>query len=296
MKKIKAFGRLWKDAFRQWLNDQAPRLAAALSYYVIFSLAPLLLIAIAVAGLVYGEQAAQEEITEQLRQMLGPQAASLIHEAIEDISRQRAGIIATVVGLVTLFIGASGVFWQLKKALNMIWDVAPPKGKGILNLIFGRLLAFAIALVIGFLLLLSLILSAALSAVSNYFSSLLPGAGLLWYLFDIALSITVITILFATMFKILPDAKIRWRDVWVGAFMTAILFVIGKFLIGLYLGTSTVGSAYGAAGSLIVILIWFNYSAQIFLLGAEFTKVYAERYGADVLSKAELSSNKEKKD
>lgn len=270
---------LLKATFKDWQEDKAERLAAALAYYTAFSIGPLLLIAIAIAGLVYGEEAARGQVVGQLQGLLGRQGAETIQTAIQNANKPASGIVATVIGLVGLVLGATGVFGQLKDALNTIWEVQPKPGLGVMAMIKDRLLSFGMVAVIGFLLLVSLVLSTVLAALATWFSGLLPGADVLWQIVNFVISFGVITLLFATMFKVLPDAEIDWEDVWIGAIITALLFTIGKTLLGIYIGAASVGSAFGAAGSLLVVLVWVYYSAQIFFFGAEFTQVYASHAG-----------------
>lgn len=276
--------KLLKDTVAEWQEDKVSLWAAALAYYTIFSIAPLLIIAISIAGAVFGEEAARGEIVGQIRGLVGQQGAEAIQTMIENANRPSSGgFIATLLGIGTLLFGASGVFTQLQDALNAIWEVKPKPGQGIKGVVKSRFLSFAMVLVIGFLLLVSLVMTAALSALSNFFSHLLPGADGLWHVVNLGIAFGVITLLFAMIYKFLPDAKIPWSDLWVGAAATAFLFTIGKFLIGLYLGHSSIGSTYGAAGSLVVVLVWIFYSAQIILFGAEFTQVYAKTHGSRIV-------------
>ena len=282
MKAKEAFSLLKATVF-EWLDDQAPMLGAALAYYTVFSLAPLLIITIAIAGLVFGAEAAQGQIFDQLRGLLGDASGKAMEEIVESASAEpKTGVVATVIGIVTLIFGASGVFGQLQASLNIIWGVQPKPGRGILGIIRDRILSFGFILVVGFLLLVSLLLTAAIAFVGKQFGTMVPGMEALIQLLNAILSLAVITLLFAMMFKILPDANIAWRDVWIGAFITALLFTIGKFALGFYLGRSGVASSYGAAGSLIVLLIWVYYSSQIVFFGAEFAQVYANRFGSRV--------------
>ena len=278
--KLKNIWPLLKQTFVEWDEDKAPRLAAALSYYTAFSLAPLLVIAIAVAGFFFGEEAARGEIVGQIQGLIGRQAAFAVQELIENTDKLGQSVTAIVIGGITLLIGATGVFGQLQDALNTIWEVKPKPGRFILNIIKDRFFSFTMVLGTSFLLLVSLVVSAALAALDRFFSSLLPGADIIWQVLNIILSFGVITLLFAVIFKIVPDVKIKWRDVWPGAAGTALLFNLGKLFIGLYLGNNGIGSAFGAAGSLAIILIWVYYSAQILFLGAEFTQVYTRKYGS----------------
>ncbi len=279
---IKRFFKLLKEAFHEWQRDQSSILAAALAYYTVFSITPLLVIVIAIAGTVFGQDIAQEQIVQQMNQLVGEQGAQVIEIALTNANQPQLGSIASIISVIILFIGASGVFAQLQKALNTVWNVTVRQGKGIKDLIRKRLLSFGMVLVIGFLLLVSLIISAVLSGINNLEINLIPAFTPFWQLLNFVISFCFISFLFALIYKYLPDAKIRWKDVWVGAVITAVLFVSGKSLIGLYLGRSSFGSAYGAAGSLIVFLIWVFYSAQILLFGAEFTQVYARKYGRTI--------------
>lgn len=278
---MKSLFNLIKNTFSEFSDDKAMRLAAATAYYTLFSIAPLLVIAIAVAGLVFGRSAAEGQIVKQISNTIGSQAAETIQGMVARANNTGSGILATVSGVVLLLFGASGVFATLQDALNTVWNVKQAPGQGLGTIIKNRLFTFSLVLGIGFLLLVSLILSAAISALSGVLKGLVPGTGstFLLGLINFVVSFGVITLLFALMYKYLPDAKIGWRHVWWGALFTALLFTIGKSLIGLYLGHSSVASVYGAAGSLAVILIWLYYSAVILYFGAEFTQVYARRHG-----------------
>ncbi|MEA5574275.1 YihY/virulence factor BrkB family protein [Calothrix sp. UHCC 0171] len=282
--KIRVFWRLIKESFKEYNKDKVSRLAAALSYYTIFSLAPLLIIAIAIAGFFFGEEAAKGEIVFQLQGLLGKDGAEVIQMAIENAAKpNNNGLFASLVSIAILLFGASGVFTELQDALNTVWEVKPKSNLGFTQLIRKRFLSFAMVLVIGFLLLVSLLISALLTGISNYTISLLPGNDLIWQIINNIFSFTVIALLFAMIFKFLPDVKITWGDVSVGAIITALLFVLGKSLIGLYLGNNSFSSTYGAAGSIIIVLVWTYYSAQILFFGAEFTQVYARKYGSQIL-------------
>jgi membrane protein len=272
-----------KQTFSEWMEDQAPTLGAALAYYTVFSLAPLLIISISIAGLVFGNEAAQGQIFDQLRGLLGDESGRAMEVMVQSASAKPAtGLVATVLGLLTLLFGASGVFGQLQTSLNAIWGVQPKPGRGILGIIQDRILSFGFILVVGFLLLVSLLLTAAIAFVGHQFGDMVPGMEALAQILNSIFSLVVITLLFAMIFKFLPDARIAWRDVWIGAFITAALFTVGKFALGFYLGKSGVASSYGAAGSLIVLLLWVYYSSQIVFFGAEFTQVYANRFGSRV--------------
>ncbi len=275
----KYFG-LLKQTFKEFGDDKVPRLGAALSYYTIFSMAPLLLIVIGVAGLVFGHQAAQGQVFDQLKTVMGPATAATVQEMVKNAGKPKSGSIATIIGVITLILGASGVFGQLKDALNTIWDVKPKKPAGIMGLIKDRFLSASMVFGIGFLLLVSLVVDAMLAAVGKYGAKHLPGGEAIWHIVSLVVSFVVVTALFAMIFRLLPDLKIEWRDVWLGAAFTSFLFVLGKFALGLYLAKSAVGSSFGAAGSLVVLLVWVYYSAQIVLFGAEFTQVYARAEGS----------------
>jgi membrane protein len=283
--KFKDIFTLLKNAAQEWSEDKASRLAAALSYYTIFSLAPLLVIVIAIAGLVFGQEAAQQELLAQIEGLVGEEGAFAIQEMIAGASDTGDSIFAAVIGFVLLLFGASGVFAQLQDAMNTMWEVKPKEGRGILALVKDRLLSFGMVLVIGFLLLVSLVLSAALAGLSNFMAGLLPANEIIMQVISFVVSFAVISFLFALIFKYLPDAEVAWGDVWLGAIVTALLFTIGKELIGLYLGRSAVASTYGAAGSVVILLLWVYYSAQILFFGAEFTQVYANMFGSRIKPK-----------
>jgi membrane protein len=269
---------LVQDTVYGWINNRAPRTGAALAFYTLFSLAPLLIISIAIAGAVFGEEAARGQIVSQIRGLIGEEGAQAVQSMIEDARRPGSGLIALVVGLAALLVGATSVFVELKDALDQIWEVPAEKTWGWLYFLRTRLLSFGLILAIGFLLVVSLVVSAAVSAVGSYWGYVAAGA--LLEAVNFILSFVLVMALFASTYKVLPGVRIAWMDVWVGAATTALLFTIGKTLIGLYLGNSAIASSYGAAGSLILVLVWVYYSAQIFLLGAEFTKFYAYRYGS----------------
>jgi membrane protein len=273
---------LLKETIAEWEADKASRLAAALAYYAAFSLAPLLVIAIAIAGLVFGDEAAQGEIVGQLQGLVGQDGARLVEQMIAASRQPAQSITATVMGVAVLIFGATGVFGQLQDALNTIWGVKPRPGRGWRGILRDRFLSFTMVLGTGFLLLISLALSAGFSALGDYLGHLLsiPEAAL--QAFNVILSLALVTLLFGLIFKVVPDAKVAWRDVWIGALITALLFTIGKFGIGLYLGKSSVASTFGAAASLAVLLIWIYFSTQILFLGAEFTQVYATRFGSHI--------------
>lgn len=267
-----------RQTYDEWSADKAPRLGAALAYYTAFSLAPLLVIAIAVASLVFGERAAQGEIVKQIEGTIGPKAAEAIQDMLKNTHASGGSVLATIVGFVLLFFGASGVFVELQDSLDTVWKVKPKPDRGFLDVVRDRFLSFTVVLGTGFLLLVSLILSAGLAAVGKFWAS----DAYIWQGVNSLVSFAFVTLLFALIFKLLPDATVAWQDVWIGAALTALLFTVGKYLIGLYLGQGSTATAFGAAGSLAIILIWVYYSAQILLFGAEFTRVYALRRGATV--------------
>lgn len=279
---LSIFWSVLKQTVAEWQRDKVSRLAAALAYYTTFSLAPVLVIVIAVASFLFEQSTVQTRIIEQLQGLLGENAAGLIQEMLTSRTQSNDGFWATVISVVLLVVGASGLFIQLQDALDTVWNVVPRKEGGLWGMLRDRLLSFGMVLVIGFLLLVSLMLSAALSAVSSMFGDVLLGWDGIWQIANTVLSFGVITLLFALIYKVLPDVTVSWSDVWVGAAMTSLLFTIGKFAIGLYLGNSSVASAYGAAGSFVVLLLWIYYSAQILLFGAEFTQVYANRFGSRI--------------
>lgn len=279
----KSIWQFLKTTIDEWVEAEPFQLAAALSYYTLFSLAPLLLIAIGVAGFVFGREAAQNQIVETLQGMIGQESATTVQEMIQASNEKpKTGMISTIIGFVALLFGAGGVVGQLQTSLNKIWEVTPKPGQGIWGFIRQRFFSFAMVLSIGFLLLVSLVVTAVLSSFTGMLSSLLGDATFVAHAIDIVVSFGFVTLLFALIYKYVPDVEIEWRDVWVGAALTAILFTVGKYLIGLYIGTSGVSSTFGAAGSLITILVWVYYSSLIFFLGAEFTRVYATQYGSGV--------------
>jgi membrane protein len=271
---------LVKQTFHEWGEDKASRLGASLAYYTIFSIGPLLLITIAVASFVFAN--AQDQIVGTISGVVGKSGGEVITQTITNANKGGANIIATTIGIVTLLLGASGVFGQLKDALNTIWEVEPKPGQGFLATIKQRFLSFSMVLGTGFLLLVSLVLNAAVAAVSGYLNTVLPGGEIVGQILSVALTFVIITLMFALLFKFLPDVKIAWSDVWVGAVITALLFGLGQLALSFYLSFGNVGSAFGATGSLVVVLVWIYYSAQIFLLGAEFTQVYTNKYGSHV--------------
>ncbi|MBD2355243.1 YihY/virulence factor BrkB family protein [Tolypothrix sp. FACHB-123] len=277
-----AIWKLFQETFKEWSEDKASRLAAALAYYTIFSIAPLLIIVIAIVGAVFGEEAARGEIVRQIQGLVGKTGAEFIETAIQNANQPQTGTIASIISILVLLLGATGLFNELQDALNTIWEVKPKPGAGVNNMVRQRALSFALVLGIGFLLLVSLVISAALSALVTFFSNLIPGVDFIWQFVNFLLGFAITTVLFGLIFKVLPDVKITWGDVIIGASLTSVLFSIGRFLLGQYLGNGSFGSTYGAAGSLVVILAWIYYAAQILFFGAEFTQVYARRYGSGI--------------
>jgi membrane protein len=273
-----AWGML-KSTFLGWLADGCPSMGAAIAYYAVFSLAPLLILIIAIAGLAFGYEASRGAIVSQLGGLVGRDGATALQTMIQSAANKDSGIVATFVGIGALLLGATGVLGEIQSALNVVWKAAPRKENTILSLVRKRLLSLSLVVAMGFLLLTSLVVSTALAVVSNYLAGKLPGSGIILEIVNFAVSLATITVLFASIFKILPDAPVAWRDVWVGAGLSALLFTVGKSLIGLYIGSSNVASSYGAAGALVVILLWVYYTAQILLFGAEITRAYAERRG-----------------
>jgi len=275
-----------RKAVNRFLDDDCTTMAAALAYYTTFSIAPLLLIVISIVGLIFGRQAVQHEIQGQIQGLIGQGAAGQVGSMVQSAGEHSSsGVAGTVLGVLALLFGATGAFAQLQSSLNRIWHVKPdPKAGGVKNFIGHRILSLGMILAIAFLLMVSLAVSAALSAFGGIVSAYLPQgfSGALLHALTLAISFAIIAVLFGTMFKVLPDAKIRWRDVWVGATITAFLFTVGKFLIGMYLGRSGTVSAYGAAGSLVLVVLWLYYSSLIFLFGAEFTAAWSESHQGSI--------------
>ncbi len=281
MSRLKALFNILKQTFQEWNEDKCPRLAAALAYFTAFSLAPLLIVVISVAGLIFGHDAVQGHVQAQIQGAVGAQAASAIQDMLTNFSHPQSSTLATIIGVVTLLLGAAGLFGSLQDALDTIWEVAP-KSAGILTQIRQRFVSFTMVLGICFVLLVSLVISAAVSALNSVLAVHVPGQETILQIINLIISFGVITLLFAAIYKVLPDVEISWKDVWVGAAVTALLFTIGKYLLGLYLGKSSVASGYGAAGSFVLLLLWIFYSAQILLFGAEFTQVWARTYGSQI--------------
>lgn len=281
--KLKELALIFRDAFSQWADREPFRNSAVIAFYTIFSLPGLLVIIINLAGYFYGEEAVTRSISDEVGNMIGSNTARDIEVIIANASVHQDFTFASLVGIGTLIFGATGVFYQLQQTLNMIWEVKPEPRRKIVKMVLDRVFSFGLILAVGFLLLVSLVLSALLSIVSSwvayYFSEVF---NIVFRLLDFSLSLGVVTFLFAAIFKFLPDAKVPWRDVWVGAFVTALLFVLAKFALGVYFGHSNPASAYGAAGTIILIMLWVSYAGLIVLFGAEFTRIYADRRGAKV--------------
>jgi membrane protein len=269
-----------KQTVASYLSDNVPRLAAALSYYTVFSIAPLLIIATGIAGIAFGHEAATGQVHAQIAGLIGHQGAEAIQDLIKGASQERHGLLATVIGVAVLLIGASGVFGELQQSLNAIWAVRAKPGRSWLTLLRARFLSFSMVFAIGFLLMVSLLLSAGLSAATNWLAGQWEAFAAAAQIVNLVVSLIVITALFALIYRFLPDVRLGWRDVILGSAITAAMFTLGKFLIGFYIGHGSFGSSYGAVGSLVVLLVWVYYSAQIFLIGAELTKAVAIKRGS----------------
>ena len=282
----KSWTALLKDSFTAWNEDKALRLSAALAYYSVFSIAPLLVITIGIAGLALGEKAVTGELNDQLKDYVGAQAATAVQTMVQSASKPSSGVIATVVGFLTLMVGASGVLGELKDALNTIWEVKPKAGVGILSFVREKVLNFGMVLVIGFLLMVSLLLSTFMAGLSKNFETVQALPPAVWTVVAAVLSFGVVTTLIALIFRVLPDAKVWWRDVWLGAAITAALFEIGKTGLAWYLGLQSTSSSYGAAGSVVMLLLWVYYASCILFFGAEFTQVFAQARGHTIVPSA----------
>jgi membrane protein len=269
-----------KTTFAAWNKHEAPRLGAALAFYTILSLSPLVIIVVALAGVIFSRSTAQAHILSQVQGMIGVEGGKAMESMLANAQKPAAGILGTIVGLLSLLFGASGVFTELRSALNLIWEVNPEETSGVVALLRERFFSFGMVLSIGFLLLVSLVVSTVLAAVGKFFGGLLPIPSPVLAVLNFLLSYIGVAVLFGLIFRFVPEAKVRWVNVWLGALATALFFTIGKTLIGLYLGKSSLGSAYGAAGSVIVVIVWVYYSAQIFFFGAEFTHAYSEHRSA----------------
>lgn len=279
--KLREFVKLLQETVEEWWNDRAPRLAAALAFYTIFSFAPMLVIVVGLASIFFGEEAARGELAAQFQGLVGEEGAHVLQSVLRQTTEQ--SYLATVVGMGALLFGATLVFAELQESLNAVWGVTIKPGKSVKMFLKRRLLSFAMILGVGFLLLVSVLSSAVLSAATKFFGAYLPVPSWLLQGVQFVISFGMATILFAVIYKMLPDVKIKWSDVWVGAGVTSLLFTLGKTLIGIYLGQTSVASAYGAAGSFVILIIWVYYSAQTFFVGAEFTQVYARKYGSQIV-------------
>ena len=277
---LKPWLTLAKSAVSSWLDDYAPSMGAALSYYTVFSLAPLLLIVVSVAGLVFGEEAVRGELFGQLQGLMGADAAQAVQGLLASASKPSHGVLGTVIGVAVLLFGATTVFGELQDDLDRIWRAPARQGSGVWSLLRARLLSFGMILALAFLLMVSLVIGAVISALGKWWGPMFGGWEVLAQIVNLVVGFALTTAIFAIIYKMMPRVHVRWHDVWIGAVVTALLFTIGKFLIGLYIGKSGVASGFGAAGSLIVVFLWVYYSAQIFLLGAEFTWVYARTHGS----------------
>jgi membrane protein len=274
--------KLLKQTAKEWQQDKVPILAAALAYYMVFSVAPMVIIVIAVVGFIVGETVARQEVIEQMQALIGADATESVRVVIQNQFKPSSSIIATLIATITVIFGATTVVVQLKQALNMIWGAEPKPGQGVKGFVKTRFLSVLMVMGIGLILLLSLVLSAVLAGVDRLLEQYLSVPSIVWALADNLISVILMTLLFGQIYRVLPDVEIAWKDVAVGSAITAVLFTLGKAGISLYLGNSSVGSAYGAAGSLVIFLMWVFYSAQIFLIGAEFTKVWARNYGSQI--------------
>jgi membrane protein len=276
----KKLWRILRQTFSAWTKHDAPTLGAALAFYTILSLAPLVILAISMAALIFGRSAAQHELLGQVESMMGRQGSEAVKAMIEHAQKPASSAFASIIAVITLLFGASGAFGALRSALNKVWDVQPKSDGGFWAAIKKNVFSFGMVLSVGFLLLVSLVLTAALGVLGKYFGGLLPMPESVLQIINFAVSLTGVSVLFALIFRYVPDVRMPWRGLWVGATVTALLFTIGKFLIGLYMGKAAVGSAYGAAGSLVVIIVWVYYSGIIFLFGAEFTMCWANAQNA----------------
>jgi membrane protein len=287
---VRSVRELASETASSWSRINVPRLGAALAFYTMLSIAPLLMLCLSIAGLVFGPAAAQHQIAAQIQSITGPAAGQAIQSLLADAANAKDSVVAALVGFVTLLFGASAVFVELHDSLNLVWGVQSTSSGGLAGMIHDRFFSFAMLFGVGFLLAVSLLLSAGVAAAGRYFQAWLPISEPLLDLSSTAGSFVVIAVLFALLYKLVPDVPVEWHDVWIGAAVTALLFALGKFGIGLYLGKAGVGSAYGAAGSLVVFIVWVYYSAQIFFLGAEFTHQFAERHGSRARRRAKPSS------
>lgn len=276
---LKSFLPLLKETFISWNAHKAPKMGAALAYYTTFSMAPLIVLIVGIAGLVVEQDEARSSIVAQLSTLMGAEGGAIAESILTNSAKQETGLATTMIGLIVLLVGASGVFAELQDSLNIIWD-APIREHPWRALVRERLLSFAMVFVLGFLMLVSLVLSAGIALVGARMKGWAPGFDMIWEGANSLVSFLVITLLFAAIYRFLPDVRIAWRDVWTGALLTSALFILGKYLLGVYIAHSAFASVYGAVGSLVIILVWVFYSAQIFFFGAEFTCVFARRHGS----------------
>lgn len=271
---------LWRDTVAQWSDDRASRLAAALAYYALLSMAPLLVVTVLVMGLFFGADDGRARAISALASVVGPQGSVALQTLAASAQRDQSSALGSVIAVLIALFGASGVFVELQASLNLIWEVPDRRGPMLVSYALERFWSFVMVLVAAALLLLSVISSAVLSIVAEFFQNVLPGGHVLWQWLNFAISLGILTLLFALVFRVVPDTAIRWSDVWLGSFLTALLFVVGNLLLGVYLGKSGVTSSFGGAGSVVALVIWVYYSAQIVFFGAEFTEVYAHRHGS----------------
>jgi len=271
-----------KQVFKEYTEDKVPRLAAALAYYTVFSIAPLLLVAIAAVGVVYSGEAAESAVVQAVSDSVSPSAAEVVQNLINNAYNAEGSLLSTIVSIAVVLITSTVLFGQLQSALNTMWDVEPEEGNGVIGILVNKALSFGMVLVIGLLLLISLIASTAIQAVATYATGLVPAMVVIIRIVNFAVAFGMTMLLFAAIYKFLPNADIEWRDVWIGAAVTSLLFSIGRYALSWYLGTSSTTSVYGAAGSFVLLLLWVFYSAQLILLGAEFTQVWARRYGSQI--------------
>lgn len=273
--------RVFKAGFAGWWNDNLSRLGASLAYYTLFAIAPVLVVAIGIAGIVFGPDAVRGQIVHQVDDLIGLEGGRAVQALLQGASNHSAGVLATVIGSITFLLTATGAFLELQYALNTIWRVAPKASASIREFLMQRLISFGLVVAIGFLLMVSLAVSAALAAFGGWLNASAPGMAVIWIVVNLIISVGVTTLLFALLYKVLPDVDLGWKDVWIGALITSVLFAIGKTLIGLYIGRSSTASSYGAAGSVMILLLWVYYSSQVVLLGAEMTRAFtASRKGA----------------
>lgn len=289
---LKAWFALLTDTYNKWSDHNAPRLGASVAFYTLLSFAPLLVLLAAVIALVVDQNSAQGALVDQARGMMGDRGADTVKGLLASAQKPSSGVLATVVSFVVLLFGASGVFTELRDALNLIWDAKPQNTSGFMGMIRARLFSFGMVLSVGFILLVSLFISAALSFVGKFFDQIIPVPPVVLQAVNFLVSFAVITVMFALMYKFVPAVHISWRNVIVGAIGTALLFTIGKLLLGLYLGKASVGSTYGAAGSLVAVVVWVYYSAQIFFFGAEFTRVYADAHADQPITTSAAAASK----